>query len=73
MTSSTAILRDIGDRRGPAKVLVAFGSAGWGPGQLEHEIEQRAWGIAEADPALIFNEDRDKVWDYAWEHRTQKL
>jgi putative AlgH/UPF0301 family transcriptional regulator len=29
MTSSTAILRDIGDRRGPAKVLVAFGYAGW--------------------------------------------
>jgi putative transcriptional regulator len=44
MTSSMAILRDIGDRRGPAKVLVAFGYAGWGPDQLEHEIEQRAWG-----------------------------
>ena len=29
-TSSMAILRDIGDRRGPAKVLVAFGYAGWG-------------------------------------------
>jgi putative transcriptional regulator len=44
MTSSMAILRDIGDKRGPAKLLVAFGYAGWGPGQLEHEIEQRAWG-----------------------------
>jgi putative transcriptional regulator len=73
MTSSMAILRDIGDRRGPAKVLVAFGYAGWGPGQLEHEIEQRAWGIAEADPTLVFDEDRDNVWEDAWKHRTEHL
>ena len=73
MTSSTAILRDIGARRGPTKVLVAFGYAGWGPGQLEHEIEQRAWGIAEADPTLVFDEDRDHVWEDAWKHRTEHL
>ena len=73
MTSSMAILRDIGNRRGPAKVLVAFGYAGWGPDQLEHEIEQRAWGIAEADPTLVFDEDRDNVWEDAWTHRTKHL
>jgi putative transcriptional regulator len=73
MTSSTAILRDIGDRRGPAKVLVAFGYAGWGPDQLEHEIEQRAWRIAEADPTLVFDEDRDHVWEDASKHRTEHL
>jgi putative transcriptional regulator len=73
MTSSIAILRDIGDKRGPAKVLVAFGYAGWGPDQLEHEIEERAWGIAEADPKLVFDEDRDNVWEDAWTHRTEHL
>jgi putative transcriptional regulator len=73
MTSSMAILRDIGDRRGPAKVLVAFGYAGWGPDQLEQEIEQRAWGIAEADPTLVFDEDRNNVWEDAWKHRTEHL
>jgi putative transcriptional regulator len=71
MTSSLDILRDIGTKKGPAKILVAFGYAGWGPDQLEHEIEVHAWGVAEADPALIFDEERDKVWDYAWERRTQ--
>jgi putative transcriptional regulator len=73
MTSSTAILRDIGDRRGPAKVLVAFGYAGWGPDRLEHEIEQRGWGIAEADPTLVFDEDRDNVWEDARKHRAEHL
>ena len=73
MTSSLDILRDIAAKKGPAKILVAFGYAGWGPDQLEREIKMSAWGIAEADPALIFDEDRDKVWDYAWNHRTQHL
>jgi putative transcriptional regulator len=73
MTSSLDILRDIGARKGPAKILVAFGYTGWGPNQLEHEIDERAWGIAEADPALVFDEDRDNVWDHAWKLCTQKL
>jgi putative transcriptional regulator len=73
MTSSLDVLRDIGNHKGPAKSLMAFGYAGWGPAQLEHEIEQGAWGIAEDDPTLIFDEDREKVWDDAWAHRTQHL
>jgi putative transcriptional regulator len=73
MTSSVDILLDIAVKKGPAKFLVAFGYAGWGPDQLEREIQQHVWGIAEADPALVFDEDRDKVWDYAWEHRSQHL
>jgi putative transcriptional regulator len=73
MTSSVAILRDIGVKRGPAKILVAFGYAGWGPGQLEHEIEEHAWGIAEAEPTLVFDEDKDNVWEDARKHSTEHL
>ena len=73
MTSSIEILRDIGRQKGPAKILVAFGYAGWGPDQLEGEIEARAWGVAEADPTLVFDEDRDQVWNDAWRRRTQNL
>ena len=73
MTSSLDILRDIGAKKGPAKILVAFGYTGWGPNQLEREIDAHGWAIAEADPALIFDEDRDKVWGHAWEHRTENL
>jgi putative transcriptional regulator len=65
MTSSLDVLVDIGAKKGPAKILVAFGYAGWGPDQLEHEIQAHGWGITEADPALVFDEDREKVWDYA--------
>jgi putative transcriptional regulator len=73
MTSSREILRDIGNGTGPGKSLVAFGYAGWGPGQLEGEIEQRSWFTAAGDLKLIFDEDRAKVWDTAFSHRTQDL
>ena len=73
MTSSVAILQDIGVKRGPAKFLVAFGYAGWGPGQLEHEIEEHAWGIAEAEPTLVFDENKDNVWEDARIHSTEHL
>ena len=54
-------------------LLVAFGYAGWGPGQLESELAQRIWFTASADSKLIFDDDRDKVWDDAMAHRTQDL
>jgi putative transcriptional regulator len=73
MTSSREILRDIASQHGPEKVLVAFGYAGWAAGQLEGELAQRAWFTSAADSKLIFDQDRDKVWDDAMAHRTQEL
>jgi putative transcriptional regulator len=73
MTSSREILLDIGNDRGPKQSLVAFGYAGWAAGQLEGELERRAWYTAPADPQLIFDEPREKVWDLAFARRTQNL
>ena len=73
VTSSREILRDIGSGRGPAKSLFAFGYAGWAPGQLEGELKQQSWVIAPAEQKLVFDEDRDKVWDIAYAQRTQDL
>lgn len=73
LTSSVKILRDIARKSGPVKVLVAFGYAGWGPEQLDKEIEAGAWATAEADPTLVFDADRDNLWDDVWNHRTQHL
>ena len=73
MTSSLQVLRDIANGRGPSKSIVAFGYAGWTSDQLEGELRQRAWFTAENDLKLIFDEDRDKVWEEAMKHRTQDL
>jgi putative transcriptional regulator len=73
VTSSIKILRDIANKSGPAKILVAFGYAGWGPDQLDRELDEGAWATAEADPTLVFDADRDKLWDDVWNRRTQHL
>ena len=73
MTSSAQVLRDIADGKGPKKSLVAFGYAGWAPGQLEGELGRNAWYVAPADETLIFDDDRDKLWDHAVARRTQDL
>jgi putative transcriptional regulator len=73
MTSDLQILRDIAAGTGPMKSLVAFGYAGWGPGQLENELAHNVWYTAPADPGLVFDDDRDKLWEHATARRTQDL
>ena len=73
VTSSPKVLRDIADKMGPAKSLIVFGYAGWAPGQLEGELARNVWYTAPQDPALVFDDDRDKVWDHATAHRIQDL
>jgi len=73
MTQSREVLRDIGNKRGPEKALVAFGYAGWAPGQLEAELDAEAWFVAPADTKLVFEEARDKVWEQAMARRPRDL
>ena len=73
MTSNREILRDIAANRGPKRSLVAFGYAGWAPGQLEGELVQGVWFSAPADAKLIFEEERERVWENAVTRRTQDL
>src|SRR5262245_51844666 len=62
VTSSLEILRDIGRNRGPQKSLIAFGYAGWGPGQLEAELRDGLWFTTPEDPRLVFDESPDAIW-----------
>jgi putative transcriptional regulator len=73
VTSSADVLRDIGEHKGPKQYLVAFGYAGWGAGQLDDEVKLGAWFTAPADPAIVFDEEREKVWDKAMAHRQRDL
>lgn len=73
MTASKEALKDIGHGKGPKKYFFAFGYAGWGAGQLEGEIARNDWFTASEDSALVFDDDRDTVWDKALAHRGQDL
>lgn len=73
VTATIQVLRDIGNNKGPSKSIVAFGYAGWAAGQLEDEMRRGIWFPIPGDPKLIFDEDRDKVWDSAYSRRTEDL
>jgi putative transcriptional regulator len=73
LTTNSQILRDIGTNIGPKKSLMAFGYAGWAPGQLEDELQRGVWFTALGDPNLIFDENRERVWDSAYSRRMQDL
>ena len=73
VTGSRQVLRDIGHKHGPDKSLFALGYAGWGPGQLEDEMARNNWFTAAEDPKLVFDDDRDNLWDEAMARRTREL
>ena len=57
MTATTDILEALARGGGPAKALLALGYSGWGPGQLEQEIQSNGWLTCDADERLLFDED----------------
>jgi len=65
LTATLDILRAIGRGEGPSRTLLALGYAGWGPGQLDAEIQANAWLNVAADDAIVFDRQNDTKWQRA--------
>ena len=55
LTTSRDVLLSMVAGKGPDKMLVAVGYAGWAAGQLEQELKQNGWLTVEADLDVVFN------------------
>lgn len=62
LTASLDVLKAIADGGGPRDGLLALGYAGWGPGQLDKELQENAWLSAPATPDLVFGGGHDTKW-----------
>ncbi len=51
---------DISERLLRARVFAGY--AGWGPGQLDEEVEAEAWILEPADPGDAFSADTTGLW-----------
>jgi len=51
------------DLPGVASVRVFAGHAGWGPLQLEDEMDEGAWVVCEARPGDVLDAEPDLMWD----------
>ena len=73
---STCKIRNVGNietinqviNSGQAKISdfkFFVGYSGWGEGQLEFEIEQKAWWLAKPTVNLVFLENIEEIWPTA--------
>lgn len=65
VTTSRDILLAMAQGKGPEKTFVALGYAGWGPGQLERELQQDTWLSGPADADIIFDLPSERRWEAA--------
>jgi putative transcriptional regulator len=65
VATSHDILTAMATGNGPERAIVALGYAGWGAGQLEHEVLENAWLSAPVDSSIIFETSSEERWNAA--------
>jgi len=65
LSTSPQLLRQMLEPDPPPRARLMVGYSGWGPGQLESELEASAWLVCEVDRELIFNTPPDEMWEKA--------
>ena len=63
LTQSADVLVDAAHGRGPEKMRLFLGYAGWGPGQIEGELQDNAWLVCDANIAEIFTSRSDGLYE----------
>ena len=49
----------------PPRTRLIIGYSGWGPGQLEAELQASAWLLSDVSPDLIFSTPSEQMWEAA--------
>jgi len=65
LSTSPDLLRQMLDAAPPPLARLIVGYSGWGPGQLECELEAESWLISDIDRDLIFNTPPERMWEAA--------
>lgn len=73
LTGSDDILRALAKGKGPARGFLTIGYAGWGPGQLENEIQRKDWVVILPDDQIVFDDDMRTKWQRAMDKQGIEL
>lgn len=65
LTTSPDLLRRMLEPKPPENARFVIGYSGWGPGQLEAELEASAWLISDVDRDMIFTTPPERMWETA--------
>ena len=63
LTQSAGVLVDAAHGRGPEKMRLFLGYAGWGPGQVEGELQDNSWLVCDANITEIFTSQSDDLYE----------
>ena len=65
LSTSPDLLRRLLEPSPPPMARLIVGYSGWGPGQLEAELDESSWLISDVDRDLIFKTPPDRLWETA--------
>jgi putative transcriptional regulator len=65
VSTSPNLLRRLLQPSPPPHARLIVGYSGWGPGQLEAELEQSSWLMSDVDRDLIFTTPPENMWEAA--------
>jgi putative transcriptional regulator len=65
LSNSRDILESIALESGPKDYIIALGCAGWGPGQLEGEVQANAWINGPFSQTIAFHTQAEQRWESA--------
>lgn len=63
LSASPEVLRRVLEASMPPRARVIAGYAGWGPGQLDQELSESSWLMAEVDADFLFNTPPAELWE----------
>lgn len=72
VSAAQEVLTGIADGQVPREYILGVGYAGWGPGQLDREIAEDAWWIADLDVLEILEYPHERRWEMVIEHLGMK-
>jgi len=69
----TALKEALASGAGTNGLRFYSGYAGWGPGQLDNEVDAGAWSVLPGDVKTVFDGDPDTLWDRLNRRREQQV
>ena len=68
LTATRDALHAIASAEPPEHAILALGYSGWGPGQIEEELQDNVWLVSECEHQLIYDQDHEHKWAKALDH-----
>lgn len=62
LTATRDALHAIASSHPPERAVLALGYSGWGAGQIEVELSQNAWLVADCDPDIVYAQNHEDKW-----------